>query len=59
MDFDWRKRASMLVKCAACMGFGVRGKGASKSSVVEGEDGRERESRFENVSKMYYMIYMR
>ena len=42
MDFDWRKRASMLVKCAACMGFGVRGKGASKSSVVEGEDGRER-----------------
>lgn len=42
MDFDWRKRASMLVKCAACMGFGVRGRSASKSSVVEGEDGRER-----------------
>jgi hypothetical protein len=23
MDFDWRKRASMLVKCAACMVFGL------------------------------------
>jgi len=22
MDFDWRKRASMLVKCAACMSVG-------------------------------------
>ena len=45
MDFDWRKRASMLVKCAACMGFGVRSRSASKSSVVEGEDGREREGK--------------
>ena len=56
MDLDWRKRASMLVKCVACVWVSVYVVGVQ---VNWGEDECEREGRFENVSKMYYMNYMR